>query len=101
MDLSDTFVFFENVPAGKEARKWIILTIPESKPIKILSVSSTDKYVSAALEPVSDSNGKKWRLVIIRKAKVKPGDHFGQINIKTTSKLNPEISIYENGTATP
>jgi hypothetical protein len=96
--VSESSVFFENVPAGKEARKWIILTIPDAKPIKILSASSTDENVSAVLEPVSGSNGKKWKLILIRKPKAKPGYHFGRIDVKTTSKLTPELSIYERGT---
>jgi hypothetical protein len=95
---SESSIFFENVPAGKEARKWIILTIQDAKPIKILSASSTDPNVAAILEPVQGSNGKKWKLILVRKADVKPGYHFGRIDVKTTSKLTPEISIYERGT---
>ena len=98
IEKSESSVIFENVPAGKEVRKWVILTIPDSKPIKILSASSTDENVSAVLEPISGSNGKKWKLILIRKAKVKPGYHFGRIDVKTTSQLTPELTIYERGT---
>jgi hypothetical protein len=87
------------VPAGKEARKEILLTVPESKRIKILSAESKDSKVAVRLEPVPGANGKKVKLIVIRKANVKPGYHFGQIVIKTDSRLSREFSIYESGTA--
>jgi len=97
--VSESVVFFDNVPAGKEARKEILLTVPESKRIKILSAESKDSKVAVRLEPVPGANGKKVKLIVIRKANVKPGYHFGQIVIKTDSRLSREFSIYESGTA--
>ena len=97
--VSESVVFFDNVPAEKEARKEILLTVPETKPIKILSAASRDPKVTVKLEPVLGSNGKKVRLIVIRKANVKPGYHFGQIIVKTDSRLSREFSIYESGTA--
>lgn len=97
--VSESVVFFDNVPAGKEARKEILLTVPESKRVKILSAESKDSKVAVRLEPVPGANGKKVKLIVIRKANVKPGYHFGQIVIKTDSRLSREFSIYESGTA--
>lgn len=97
--VSESVVFFDNVPAGKEARKEILLTVPESKRVKILSAESKDSKVAVKLEPVPGANGKKVKLIVIRKANVKPGYHFGQIVIKTDSRLSREFSIYESGTA--
>lgn len=98
--MSESVLYFENVPARKEARKEVLLTIPAEKPIRILSATSTDSRVAARLEPVPGGNGKKVRLIVIRKPNVKPGYHFGHIIVKTDSRLAPEFTIYESGTAT-
>jgi len=95
--LSESFLFFENVPAGKEASKQVILTIPASKSIKVLSAVSKDPNVAVRLEPIAGSNGKKYKLTATRKANVKPGYHFGQIIVKTDSRLTPQVTIYERG----
>jgi hypothetical protein len=91
-------LFFDNVPAGKEARREVLLTIAPAKPVRILSVESADPNVGVNLEPAPDGNGKKFRLIVIRKSDAKVGYHFGQIKVKTTSRLMPELSIYERGT---
>ena len=92
--ISEPAVFFDNVPASREARKEVFLTIPAAKQIKILSAISKDPKFGAALEPVPGSNGKKVKLIVTLKAKAKPGYHFGQIVVKTDSRLNPELAIY-------
>jgi len=97
--VSEPVVFFDNVPAGREARREVLLTVPDAKPIKILSADTKDPKVMVKLEPVPGSKGKKVKLVVIRKANVKPGYHFGQIVVKTDSRLSREFSIYESGTA--
>ena len=96
--LSDYGIFFENAPRGRETRKDVILTIPAGKSIKILSAETNDPKVSVKLEPVPGSNGQKWKLIAIQKAEAKPGYHFGEIVVKTSSRLTPKISIYERGT---
>lgn len=98
---SESSIIFENIPAGKEVSKEIILTIPAAKPIKILSAASLDPNVAVRLDPVPGSNGKKLKLTATRKANVKPGYHFGQIVVKTTSRLPPEVVIYERGVFAP
>jgi hypothetical protein len=89
--ISAPSIVFDNT--GKEARKEILLTIPAAKPIKIISAVSTDPNIAVSLEPVLGSNGKQMKLIAIRKPDTKPGDHYGQIVIKTTSRLTPEFSI--------
>ena len=100
IEMSASTVYFDNVPAGKEDRREVILTVLAAKPIRILSAASTDPKVSVRLEPVSGYNDKKFRLVVVRKANIKPGYHFGQITVKTSSRLLPEFTIFERGTAT-
>jgi len=92
--ISDPSIFFDNVPASREARKEVLLTIPAAKQIKILSAASNDPKFGAALEPVPGSDGKKVKLIVTRKAKVTPGYTVGQIVVKTDSRLNPELVIY-------
>jgi hypothetical protein len=96
--LSEYGIFFENAPRGREVRKEVTLTIPAGKSIKILSAESNDPKVSVKLEPVPGSNGQKWKLIAIQKADAKPGYHFGEIVVRTSSRLTPKISIYERGT---
>jgi len=96
--LSEYGIFFENVPRGREVRKEIILTIQAGNPIKILSAESNDPKISVKLEPVPGSNGQKWKLIAIQKADAKPGYHFGEIVVRTSSRLTSKISIYERGT---
>jgi hypothetical protein len=99
--VSESSIFFENIPAGKEVSKEIILAIPAAKPIKILSAVSKDPNVAVRFDPVPGSDGNTMKLTATRIANVKPGYHFGQIVVKTTSRLTPEIIIYERGVVAP
>ena len=96
--VSEYGIFFENAPRGMEARREVILTIPAGKSIKILSAETNDPKVSVKLEPAPGSNGQKWKLIAIQKADAKPGYHFGEIVLRTSSRFTPKISIYERGT---
>ncbi len=89
--MSEPSIVFENT--GKEARKEIILTIPAAKPIRVISAISTDPNIAVSLEPVLGSNGKQMKLIAVRKPDTKPGCHYGQIVVKTTSRLAPEFSL--------
>ncbi len=91
--ISEPSIVFKNAPAGKEVRKEIILTIPAAKRIKLFAAVSTDPNIAVTLEPVSGSNGKQMKLIAVRKPDTKPGDRYGQIVVKTTSRLTPEFSI--------
>jgi len=99
--MSDSSVFFENIPAGKEAVREVILTIPESKSIRILSAVSKDPSVAVRLESVPGSGGKKVRLIATQRADAKPGDHFGAILVKTTSRRTPEFAVFARGRVAP
>jgi hypothetical protein len=96
--MSNSGIFFGSAPRGKAIRQEIILTIPAEKQVRILGVETKDPSVSVTLEPVPGPNAMKWRLVAIQKADAKPGYHFGEIVIKTTSRISPTITIYERGT---
>jgi len=96
VSVSESFVAFDNVPAGKEASRDVLLTV-RAHPVKILSAVSQDPDLAVRLEAVPGSEGKKIKLTVIRKANVKPGNHFGKILVKTDSRLMPELTIYTRG----
>ncbi len=100
IEVSEASIAFGSVPVGKEVRREVLLTVPASKPIRLLSAASTDPNVAVILETVPGSNGKKSKLTVIRKANAKPGYHFGTIVVKTSSRLNPELTVYERGFVT-
>ena len=77
-----------------------MLTIPDGRSIRLLGAESTDRKVVVKLEPVPGSNSRKFKLIAIRKADAKPVDHYGEIRVKTDSRLTPTIIIYSQGTVT-
>ena len=93
VDLSERMVFFGNVPKGKEVSKELLVTIPPDKNVRILSAESTDDNFTARLEPVPESNGKKYRLFVKLKATAAEGYHPATIVVKTSSSRSPEIKI--------
>ncbi len=99
-NLSERSIFFGSVPKGKEVVKELYITIPPEKSVKILGAESTDQYVSVKLEPVAGANGKKLKIVAVQKADAKEGYHFGNLVIKTTSALTPEIKVPMRGMIT-
>jgi hypothetical protein len=96
IEASDNFIFLEG--KGKRDAKEIAVAVTPGKSLKILGVRSTDPRVSAKLEPPPGSDALKYRLIVAQKADAKPGDHFGQIIIKSNSRYRPEITIYVRGT---
>jgi len=98
IELSDYGIFFGSAPRGKEVRREILLTIPAGRYVRPLGAETTDRRIAVNLEPVTGSNSQKWRLIAVRKADVKPGDLYGEIRIKTSSRLTPMITIYAHGT---
>jgi hypothetical protein len=95
--LSESAIFFESVPVGKEASQEVLMTIPAEKQIRILSAVSEDPQVTVQLVPVPGSNGKEVRLIATQKAVANPGYHQGKIIVRTSSRLTPELSIYVVG----
>jgi hypothetical protein len=95
--LSERFIYFGSTPPGKEIVKELLITIPPEKSVKVLSAESTDQYVTARLEPVPGSAGKKTKLIVTQKSDTKPGYHFGMVVIKTSSTLTPELKIPVRG----
>lgn len=94
ISLSSPSIYFGDVPKGKEVTAEVIITIPKDKSIKILSAESSDESVSVRLEPVPDSDGKQVMLIASYKADAKTGYRLGDITVKTTSYLTPELSIH-------
>jgi DNA polymerase/3'-5' exonuclease PolX len=95
--LSERTIYFGNVPRGKEANKELIITITTDKPLKLLSVESTEPSFAARLESSAGGNEKKTRLVAVMKADAKDGYHFGTLVIKTSSSLTPELKVPVRG----
>ncbi len=95
---SNSEIFFDNIPTEKEATKDIVLTVTPARSIRILSAVSKNPDIRVKLDPAQGSSGKKWKLTAVHRANTKPGYFFGQIVVKTDSKLNPEFSIYTRGT---
>lgn len=95
--LSERSIYFGSVPPGKEVVKELLITIPPERSVKVLSVASTDQYVTVKLEPVPGSNGKKVKLMATQKPDTKPGYHFGMVVVKTSSTLTPELKIPVRG----
>ena len=99
--LSDNRIAFGSVPQGKEVSRQIVITVVSSRPLKLLSVVSTDGNVRVKLEPIPNSGGKSFRLTTVRKPDGKPGGHFGTIVVKTSSIYKPELKIPVSGIIAP
>lgn len=98
IELSDTGIFFGSAPRGTEVRRTVLITLPEGKSIRILGAETRDARVSVRLEAVAGSGDRKWRLIAVQRADAAPGTHFGEIVVRTTSRLTPRLSISERGT---
>jgi hypothetical protein len=96
-NLSERFLYFGSVPKGKEVTKEIVVTVPADKPVRLLSVESTDPSVTARLETLSETGEKKYKIVATQKADTKEGYHFGSLVVKTTSTATPELKITVRG----
>jgi hypothetical protein len=97
---SEPSIFFGSNPYGKEITKTFFLEIAPDRPTKILGVASTDENVTAKLEPVAGSNGKRFKVIAIQKSTAAEGIHFGDIVITTSSKLKPEFKLLVRGIVT-
>jgi hypothetical protein len=98
--LSQRSIWFGSNPGGKEISREILVTVSPDRNSKVLSAESTDRSVAVKLEPVSDSNGQKLKVLAIQKSDAKDGYHFGMIILKTTSNLIPEVKIPVRGQIT-
>lgn len=95
--LSQPSVFFGTTPKGQQVTREIIITVQSPKPVNLLSVESNDPQVAVNLEPIPNSDGKKYKLKAIQKADAKEGYHYGTFTIKTTSDSKPILQIPERG----
>jgi hypothetical protein len=97
IDLSERSVYFGVVPKGQEVTKEISISIPQEKSIRILQVYSTNDTVKVELVRIPESGGKELKLILTQLASAGEGYHFGNIVIKTTSSLNPQLIIPVRG----
>ncbi len=99
--LSEKSIYFGSVPRGKEATRELEITLPPGKQVKLLSAESSDVAISVKLEPLANSNGKKYKLTVVQKADAKDGYHFGTVFVKTTSSTTPQVNIPVRGMVVP
>jgi hypothetical protein len=92
--ISDPAVFFGNVPIGREAKRELFITVASDRNLQLLSVTSSDPDITARLDSVPDSAGKKTKVTVTLKPSAKSGPHSGGIIIKTSSAKIPELSVY-------
>lgn len=97
---SEPAMDFGKNPRGKEVARELTLEIAPDRPVKLLSAVSTDASVSARLEPLEGAGEKKYRLIATLKPTAAEGVHFGNIVIKTTSRLKPQLIINIRGIVT-
>jgi len=98
--LSEPAIWFGNNPRNKEVVKELMIEIAPDRPIQILGAVSTDRFVTVKLEPVPGSNGKKIKAILVQKPDAVEGLHFGNIMLKTSSKLKPEVQVTVRGIVT-
>ncbi len=98
--LSDSGIHFGTHRRGEEVTKDLLLEITPDRPITLISAASTDNRIMARLEPVSNSGGKKVRVIATLMATAGEGQLFGTILVKTSSPMKPEIKIPVLGTVT-
>ena len=94
ISVSSPSIYFGDVPEGDQVTQEVILTVMTEKPIKILSAESSEEDVTVKLESISGSGGKKVKLIATHKGEGKTGYRSGNITLKTTSTITPELWIY-------
>lgn len=95
--VSERSVYFGVVPKDKGAKREVTLTVPSDRDILILDAASTDQNVTVEMKTVPDTAGRMVRLILSLKPAAEEGYHFGNIVIKTTSHLNPQLFIPVRG----
>ena len=98
--VSEPSIYFGSNPRGLEISKELTVEIAADRPVKLLSAVSTDASVTVKLEPLAGGGEKKFRVIMVQKPTAAEGVHFGNIVIKTTSQLKPQLTITVRGIVT-
>ena len=98
--LSERNIYFGTNPKGREVVRELLVTVHPERNWRITGAQTDDQNVTVNLEPVSGSNGKKYRLVAIQKADTPVGYHFGGVLIKTTRPQSPDLRLSVRGIVT-
>lgn len=96
-NLSLKSIYFGTVPKGQEVTKELVITIAENRPVKVLSVMSSDQNFTAKLQPVPGTNGKTIKVVAVQKGTAAEGYHHGSLLLKTSSPYTPELKVGVRG----
>ncbi|MBZ5496133.1 MAG: DUF1573 domain-containing protein [Acidobacteriia bacterium] len=91
--VSDPSIYFGSNPRGREVTKELLVEIAPDRAVKLLSAASTDENITVKLEPVPGSDGKKYKVIAVQKSNGEDGMHVGNIVIKTSSRLKPEVRV--------
>lgn len=97
---SEPSIFFGSNPRGQTVTRELAIEIAPDRPVKLLGAESTDENVTVKLEPAADGKDKKFRLIVVQKPTTAEGVHSGNIVIKTTSQLRPQIVVSVRGIVT-
>lgn len=95
--LSDRSLYFGVVSKGTEVVKELTVTVPEGRKVKVVGVESTDQYVSVQLQPAPGTGDRTYKILARQTPDAKEGYHFGNLLIKTTSSLTPELKVPMRG----
>ncbi len=98
--ISEPSIYFGIRPRGQEITRDVVVELAPDRPIRLLSVSSTDDNVIARLEPVPGADEKQIKVVALLKATAGEGQHQGVILVKTSSSLKPLLKIPFRGIVT-
>lgn len=91
--VSEPSIYFGSNPRGQEVTRELTVEIAPDRPVKLLSAISTDANVTVKLEPLAGSGDKKFRVIMVQKPTATEGVHVGNIVIKTTSQLKPQLIV--------
>jgi hypothetical protein len=72
--------------------KTLTITMRPDRPVRILSVRSTDPEVAARIDPSSVSPGRHYTLRVSSRPSGGTS-HFGNIVLATSSSITPELRI--------
>jgi hypothetical protein len=88
---------FGYVQHGTEIRKEVALKVMPGRNVHILGVTSTDEAVSVKTTESADTAKGEVHLIAIQRRDARPGSHYGNIVITTSSNLIPQLKIPVRG----
>jgi len=97
ISLSEPNIWFGSNPQGREITRELFADIAADRSIRILGATSGNPWVTVALQPVPAGNDKRVKIILTQKADAPVGIHSGEIVLKTTSQVKPELKFTVRG----